>query len=132
MGVGTNNLSEFNARFVLMKYALGRGVLKLQVLGDSKLVIDWILGAVQITNNALVNIGRLLKRISDTFQMISFKHIFREINVQAESLSKEPLVGSETFDIGRIHLWKSYPQKFSSFLWSLVAQVFGFRYCPLT
>lgn len=54
-----------------------------------------MLGAAQIANNALLNIGQLLKRISVSFQIISFRHISRELNAWVDSLSKEALVGSE-------------------------------------
>ena len=60
-------------------------------LGDSKIVIDWLnqKGALQV-----VELERWKERIKDTltyFRNISFAHIFREENQEADILSKVAL-----------------------------------------
>jgi ribonuclease HI len=52
-GLGTNNRAEFYALWILMKIATNKGINKLQVLGDSKMLMDWANGKFQITNMAL-------------------------------------------------------------------------------
>jgi len=68
-----------------------KGVNKLQVMEDSKLVIDWARQKESLTD---VRIGPLLKVIKSAFQSfkwISFCHILGELNVKVDELSKEAL-----------------------------------------
>jgi hypothetical protein len=66
----------------------------LHLLGDSKIVIEWLnqKGALQV-----VSLERWKERIKDTlkyFRNISFAHIFREENQEADILSKLALTKS--------------------------------------
>jgi hypothetical protein len=53
-GPGTNIRVELYAIWLLLKLALERGVSSLQVLGDSKLVIDWAQGKSSLENLILL------------------------------------------------------------------------------
>lgn len=58
-----------------MKRAADKGTKKLQVLGDSKLLMDWTNGKCKITNMAL---GPTMNRVLDVknhFDSISFTHL---------------------------------------------------------
>jgi ribonuclease HI len=41
---GMNNWAELNALWLLIRFTTDKGVVKLQIMGDSKIVIDWISG----------------------------------------------------------------------------------------
>jgi hypothetical protein len=65
---------------------------KLQILGDSKVVIDWLnhrgrLQAISIEGWKLRTMD-----LTTLFQEISFHHIFREFNKEADQLSKQALL----------------------------------------
>jgi ribonuclease HI len=67
----------------------------IQVLGDSKVVIEWLdqKGKLQA-----INIEGWKSRIKDmipTFKGIYFQHIFREANGEADQLSKQALTASK-------------------------------------
>jgi len=59
LGRSTNNKAEIFVVFLVMRCAISRGILKLQVFGDSKLVVDWLAQR------------RALKNIHLFFQLIS-------------------------------------------------------------
>ena len=56
--------------------------MKLQVMGDSKLVIDWAKGKISIQNINMANILRDIMIYFQSFEWLSFQHILREINVK--------------------------------------------------
>jgi ribonuclease HI len=59
-GIGSNNISKFIAIITLLAITLEKGVTKLEVMGDSKLVIDWALHKFKVEN---VCLGPLLQDI---------------------------------------------------------------------
>jgi hypothetical protein len=66
-------------------------VFDLFMVGDSKIVIDWLNGKGSIM---VENLHSWMERISDIiplFSSLSFAHIYREENKVADSLSKKAL-----------------------------------------
>jgi len=58
------------ALFLLLKFAVGRGISDLQVFGDSVFVINWMIGKAPIHNNFLSPLADQLKDISGLFTQI--------------------------------------------------------------
>ena len=59
------------------------------MFGDSKMVIEWATGRIQI-NAPAPHLQHLLKTIKEqigSFEMIFFKHIYREQNIEADKQS---------------------------------------------
>jgi ribonuclease HI len=54
LGSGTNNSSEFSALLLLFKCVVENHVNHLQILGDSKLVIQWMQERIHIENLGLL------------------------------------------------------------------------------
>ena len=50
LGIGTNNLADLYALKLLLILALDKQISKIQVFGDSLLVINWITGKFRIRN----------------------------------------------------------------------------------
>jgi hypothetical protein len=65
--------------------------MELQVFWDSKLSIHRMARKYFIENIDLQVLGQRLKLIYATFSSISFQHIFHEMNLAANRLSKEAL-----------------------------------------
>jgi hypothetical protein len=63
----------------------------LLLLGDSKLTIDWLNGLADFQVAVLDCWKERTKDAAQLFRNISFKHIFREENSEADSLSKRAL-----------------------------------------
>ena len=55
---GTNNQGELKTMFYLLKSTLDRGIDKLQVKGDSSMVITWMKGSLQVQNNSLLPLAQ--------------------------------------------------------------------------
>jgi ribonuclease HI len=90
-GGGSNNKDELIALWTLLETTKQKDIRKLQVMGDSKLVIDWEKGKLSIQNINLANITRDIRLSFQSFEWISFQHVLRELNVKADELSKEAL-----------------------------------------
>ena len=86
-GVDTNTKAELKTLTLATLWAID----KIQILGDSKVIIDWInqKGQLQAVNLE----GRKLKtkELAHNFKDISFQHIYREHNKEADLLSKRAL-----------------------------------------
>ena len=80
LGSGTNNFAKINALRLLLITTLEWGVPSLQLFGDSKIVIDWVVGSTRC------NIIQIKK---NHFYYISLIHVYRERNTTANGLSKE-------------------------------------------
>ena len=76
---------------MLLETTKQKDIRKLHVMEDSKLAIDWAQGKISIQNVNLSNIKRDIKLCFYSFKWLSFHHILRELNVNADELSKEAL-----------------------------------------
>ena len=88
-GVGTNNLAELYAMKLLLILALDKQITKIQVFGDSLLVINWITGKFRMHNLQLALILQEVNRFFDFFEQEDFKHIYRERNALADKLAND-------------------------------------------
>eukprot|EP00253_Pinus_taeda_P009858 PITA_09858 len=85
LGIESNNRAEALALWQGLTLALKRNIQSLTVFGDSRLIIQ----AMNSSSNQLqIHLGRILKKIRlmlAKFQKISFFHILRQLNSQADS-----------------------------------------------
>jgi hypothetical protein len=68
-----------------------KNIEKLQVFGDSKMVIVWASEKISIQNPSMATIVRDIKLNYRAFGRLSFHHILWELNTKANELSKEAL-----------------------------------------
>ena len=60
-----------------------------QLSGDSKIVIEWATGRIHNINAPqLQHLLRTIKEQIASFETISFKHIYMELNTEANKISK--------------------------------------------
>ncbi|HSE28984.1 MAG TPA: reverse transcriptase-like protein [Candidatus Saccharimonadales bacterium] len=86
LGITTNNQAEYNAvRFALDK-ARELGGREIEVRLDSLLVVNQLNGVYQIKNRDLWPIHTYIKNISKEFKHISFSHVRREFNKEADAM----------------------------------------------
>jgi ribonuclease HI len=64
-GRGTNTRAEFIALWSLLEIAIKKGIKKLQIFGNSKLVIDWV------NKNAMVSDIRLRSLLQDILHSLN-------------------------------------------------------------
>jgi len=88
LGLGTNNYAEICALKLLLKLTRMYNLDKIQVFGDSQLVINWATGKYRLQNTELAVILQDVHCLADSLDYVSFKHIYRERNFKADSLAK--------------------------------------------
>ena len=88
-GHGTNTMAEFLGVWASLTLASRLSITDFIVLGDSKIVIDWLnkKGTLQVVDFWKDRISELIK----IFRTISFANILREENQEVDSLSKQVL-----------------------------------------
>jgi hypothetical protein len=104
--LGTNNREKFYTLWILIKVAVDREVKRLQVFGESKLLMDWENGKSNISN---LDLGPIFHRIMEKkifFGDVSFDHVYRDFNPKVDQLSKEALILEEVFLL--VHDIKDY------------------------
>ena len=89
LGVGINNKAELLASYMILIFAHDKGLLHLQIFGDSILVINSLNNAQRCHNIQLTPILEEVAHIRSIFNLITFRHIFRERNAVADHCSKE-------------------------------------------
>jgi ribonuclease HI len=90
-GDGTNTKAELLGAWATLTISKLLNLQYIQVLGDSKVVIQWL---KQEGNLQTINTEGWKSRIKDlisTFKGLHFQHIFREANGEVDQLSKQAL-----------------------------------------
>lgn len=81
-GQGTNNQSEFNSLYYLLKYGLNFSIIGLQVKGESQITISRLNNEVQVENICLQNLAQVLLLLKIHLQQIDFHNMLREKNIE--------------------------------------------------
>lgn len=86
-GQTSNNLAEYTALFLGLKWCLNHNIIELNVIGDSKLVIMQMKGIFKIKKGTYVEAALETIKLKDKFKKITFEHVKREFNTEADELS---------------------------------------------
>lgn len=87
-GSSTNTRVEVLGAWVLLTLANRLSLKTIHIMGDFKIIIDWLLGKGQLQVLSLDCWEDSITGLITTFQNISFDHVYREENPAADSLSK--------------------------------------------
>jgi ribonuclease HI len=90
-GPGTNTRAKLLGAWALLTLASRLSISKLLVQGDSKIVIDWLQGKGRLQVVSLDCWKDRIIEIFKLFQKLTFTHVYREENKEADSLSKQAL-----------------------------------------
>lgn len=88
LGWGTNNIAEWTALYHLLLAAKRENIFNLTVYGDSKLVIYGVSGLWKVKMPHLREIYYKCRLILQDFNLVEFIWIPRELNREADLLSK--------------------------------------------
>ena len=88
LGTGTNNFAEICALKLLLPLAREKHIVKIQLFGDSQLVINWANGKFRLLNLELAQVLNEVNRLADLFEHLDLKHIYRERNSLVDGLAK--------------------------------------------
>lgn len=86
LGVTTNNQAEYQAVKLALEKAIEMGVRYVQFRMDSLLVVNQLSGVYQIKNRDLWPIHAAIKELMAKFKEISFTHVLREYNKEADAM----------------------------------------------
>lgn len=98
IGRATNNVAEYRGLIAALDDALNLGAGEVQVLMDSKLVIEQMSGRWRVKHPDLVELHGQARSLAAQFRRISFSWIPREQNAYADRLANEAMDAAEQTD----------------------------------
>jgi probable phosphoglycerate mutase len=87
LGTKTNNYAEYSGLINGMHRSLSLGITKLVVRGDSNMVIKQMTGEYGANNPDMKILSGIAKELAANFDSITFEHVYREDNKEADRLS---------------------------------------------
>ena len=92
LGVGSNNRAEILSLQLLLIFAAEKGCRTIRIFGDSLNVINWVKKIQTCSDLLLCNVLLSIWEVMESFDPISFTHVYRENNFQADVPSKAGLL----------------------------------------
>ena len=89
LGNGTNNKAEFCGLYQGLRIAKTKGIAKLLVFRDSRLLIHAITKKKRPSNLQLAQIMQRIQLLCKNFHSISFFHILRNLNAVADEAAND-------------------------------------------
>src|SRR5437588_2793143 len=83
----TNNVAEYNALLIGLQLAHRLGVRKLQVYGDSELVVNQLRGEHEVRSNDLIPYFDSALQMAEQFEGFYIGHVPRQDNTHANALA---------------------------------------------
>lgn len=91
LGVATNNFAEYSAILAVFLYVKANfkdnGQLVLDFFMDSKLAVEQLSGRFKVKNPVIRGFHAKIYDISKYFKSVSYKHIPRELNKEADRMA---------------------------------------------
>lgn len=91
LGVTTNNQAEYTALIEGLKKAKDLGAKEVAVFMDSELVVKQLKHEYKVKNKDLAPLFLQVYNLSLNFSKISFTHVYREHNSEADKLANEAM-----------------------------------------
>ena len=96
-------MAELLGLWGLLTFVKNRELHLDRIMGDSKIIVEWVCNRQSFQSIALHHWSLQVRKLIDDSPTLSIIHVYRELNTQADLLSKQA-VG---MDRGFIH-WKEY------------------------
>jgi ribonuclease HI len=87
----TNNYAEYKALIYGLKKAKELGLKRLDVEGDSNLIIKQMTGIYKVKSENIKDLYNKAKTIAKDFDNIRYRHIYRNYNSVADGLARKAL-----------------------------------------
>ncbi len=91
LGVATNNQAEYKAVIVAIQKARSLGAKELTCYLDSELVVKQLRREYKVKNKELASLFLTVYNLSFSFKQITYIHIPREQNQEADSLANQAM-----------------------------------------
>lgn len=96
-GTGRNTKGELMTLWSLLFFALHKQVTCLQLIEDSKVIVDWFLYKNNLQGISLQPWITRIRQMSGSFQNLKIQHIYMEFNREAYQLSKQAFLMEEGY-----------------------------------
>ncbi len=87
LGSQTNNYAEYMAMIVALNVCLKAGAKSVTVRADSQLMIRQMTGQYKVKSDVIIPLFAKARELADNFKEISFEHIPREQNKEADKMA---------------------------------------------
>jgi ribonuclease HI len=84
----SNNMAEYEALLCSLRIAIGSGIKRLDVRGDSQLVIDQVMKNASCHDDKMEAYCKAMRALEDKFYGIELKHMPRRYNEEGDELAK--------------------------------------------
>jgi ribonuclease HI len=94
-GFGTNTRAELLGAWATHILAVRLNIEVIQVIGDSKIIIEWLKDRGKLQIASLMGWMDRINKLKNSFREIHYTHVYRELNMEADFLSKKALSKTE-------------------------------------
>ena len=91
LGVQTNNVAEYRGLIAGLEKALELGARHVEVRMDSELLVHQATGRYRVKHPGLIPLAQRAAELRRGFESVTFKHVRRELNKQADALANRAL-----------------------------------------
>jgi ribonuclease HI len=91
IGRATNNVAEYRALLLGIERAAALGAKRLELVGDSELVVRQVKGDYKVKDETLRELHRQVREALRGFDQWSIRHVRRDQNAEADRLVNEEL-----------------------------------------
>ncbi|MGI6631783.1 MAG: ribonuclease HI family protein [Bacillota bacterium] len=91
LGVTTNNVAEYSGLIAGIAECLDMGITEVEIRSDSELCVRQIKGEYKVKSEGLIALHRRVKGLLSRFEKWEIKHVPREENSAADSVSNRVL-----------------------------------------
>ena len=95
-GVATNNVAEYSGLLCALRWAVAQGVAQLHVRSDSLLLVQQMKGVYRVKHPGLLPLHEEAKSLIRQIGKVTFEHVRRELNKDADRLANEAMDAAET------------------------------------
>ncbi|KAI3985799.1 hypothetical protein MKX01_026585 [Papaver californicum] len=85
VGIATNNVAEYRAMLLGVKYALKKGFKRISVRGDSKLICMQVQGLWKTKSENMKILCKEAKELKEKFDSFKILHVLRDLNSAADA-----------------------------------------------
>lgn len=93
LGDTTNNVAEYTALIRALEHARELGAKRVHVHSDSELMVRQMQGKYKVRNEGLLPLFEQARELTRSIDKVTFEHVRREANSQADRLCNEALDG---------------------------------------
>ena len=94
LGNTTNNIAEYNGLIAALQWAIDHDVKHIAIKGDSLLIIEQMRGNYKVKNEGLRPLHMKARMLVMQIGDVSFEHVRRENNKEADRLSNVGMDGN--------------------------------------